>query len=99
MALASHLKWEWNDCEAGGPTVDTKRPYGNGDAIRDVAKITGALDEKCSHCHQTIPYSDEKMLALHREMATAVAVILSARTFEPGPYRKLPNGKWARIDR
>ncbi len=42
---ADHLKLlraayvDWDACEFGAPAIDSKRPYGNGGVVRDIANI------------------------------------------------------------
>lgn len=70
----------WDD---GAPAIDTKRPYGNSDVERDIAEILDhpvALEEEIPE--NIIELFDQ----VHHETATALQVVLSTGTFEPGTY-------------
>ncbi len=70
----------WHRAEAGAPTIDPKRPYGNSNVEEDVAEILG------------LPYDSEddnntdKLLQLHQETETALQIVLCTGSFEPGMY-------------
>lgn len=51
LTLLAAANWRWEDCEAGAPSVDCKRPYGNSG---DVADILGVKQEKCPHCKEPL---------------------------------------------
>ena len=77
------------DCEFGAPTIDPKRPYGNSNVFGDIGKILGI--EPLTWADGEYLYSDEQendMLALHKETATALQVILSNGSFIKGRYKK-----------
>lgn len=83
---------EWDDCETGAPAINPKRPYGNSSVAMDVAKILGVAipDEDEDGAKAWRQWQNEtrgKMLEIHRETETALQVVLSAGTFEPGTYR------------
>jgi hypothetical protein len=67
---------DWEHTEYGAPAIDPKRPYGNSDVEEDVCEILG----------WDISVKREDAADLHRETATALQVILTAQTFEPGLY-------------
>lgn len=71
----------WGDIEYGAPAIDGKRPYGNGDVTGDIVRILfGDLPE------ETVEALREYAHQLHTETQTALQVILSAGSFEPGIY-------------
>lgn len=77
----------WGDMEWGAPEIDGKRPYGNSDLYRDIAKILevkGFIDhegeERWSH------EQFERMGKLHAETEVALAIVLKTGTFQPGTY-------------
>lgn len=73
--------------ETESPGLCTKRPYGNGDVVGDVAEILGLdinkLDEDDSQYDEK--YYD-KLWALHMEVETALQIILTTQSFTPGDY-------------
>ena len=79
----AHIRWE--DCEYGAPAIDCKRPYGNSFVEQDIAEILGLLSEGGNI--DDIPEEHvERCRELHEETETALQIILSAKTFEPGTY-------------
>ena len=82
LFLFSAMCIGWNDIEVGAPFVDPKRPYGNSSMEYDVAEILhwdvsidGLTKEQIELARQ-----------LHREMRTALEVVLQVQYFEPGLY-------------
>ena len=87
----------WQDCETGAPTIDPKRPYGNSDVASDVAEILGLEAKRCPHCGEELEETDKDMLMeWHKETETALQVILSAQSFEPGTYVEIKYQTWKR---
>lgn len=84
---------DWNDVEWGAPSIDPKRPYGNGDVIRDIweeLEPDGEWDDDYGLPRNMTPEEwhelREAYETLHRETETALQVILSTGSFEPGRY-------------
>lgn len=76
----------WDDCEFGAPSIDCKRPYGNSDVYKDIAKI---LDIKGAFVDNEEVFSQEQiclMNKLHKETETALQIILKTGEFRPGEY-------------
>lgn len=88
IALAQRMNVRYEDgIEFGAPAIDPKRPYGNGDVICDIAEILGIKQE--GFCGDDEEFSErqwKELEALHRQMETALQVILTAKSFEPGMY-------------
>lgn len=71
----------WESGEFGAPSIDCKRPYGNGDVVGDVIKILfGELPEEAIEGLQD--YANQ----LHKETETALQIILATGEFKPGKY-------------
>jgi hypothetical protein len=99
IKLARAMYVAWQDCETGAPEIDPKRPYGNSGEwtiAADIAAIIGAPwpdeeaigeDEYERQCETLVP----RMLAIHREMTTALQIILgnAGNASEPGNYRNI----------
>lgn len=93
IKLISHFNIGWGYDEWGAPQVDPKRPYGNGDYIKDMAEILGIKpdfekDEEIYFSTET----DERLETLHRELETALKIVLENKTFKPGEFFK--NESW-----
>lgn len=75
------------DTEFGAPEIDPKRPYGNSDVFNDIGEILGIGAKGGDHTDPE--YTEEQcaeFLAIHKETATALQVVLSSGSFEPGMY-------------
>lgn len=96
LLRAAYVGWE--DCEFGAPAIDCKRPYGNSSVAEDIAEILG----------WTVDYDDDdempdevhgRATKVHQETETALQVVLSTGSFEPGTYRAPRyGGTWERDD-
>lgn len=87
VKLLRHANVSWNPCEFGAPSIDCKRPYGNGDVIGDMARILGVATWEDEDGENHISRIDaERLERLHRELEIALQVCLAAGTFEPGRY-------------
>lgn len=99
LKLLQRMYVGWQDCEYGAPEIDPKRPYGNSDVEADIAEILGWGDGK------EYPYdeldSDTRQMAsiLHEETQTALQILLTNLTIEPGDYVADPySTEWRRSD-
>jgi len=86
----------------GGPTVDTKRPYGNSDMIADIARILG-IEGFVDHDDE-VHYSKgqyDHMVALHEQTTKALQIILQIPGAKPGPYVQTDpyDIKWEKVER
>jgi len=75
--------------EFGAPEIDPKRPYGNSAVENDMHEILtgetiGLIDSNRDELNRD---EESHYQSLHREMETALQIILAAGTFEPGEYR------------
>lgn len=88
LKLIRRMNVSYNDfCEFGAPEIDPKRPYGNSSVYFDIGEILGIDPEEGDP--EDAEYSSdqmEDMLAIHKETATALQVILASGSFEPGVY-------------
>jgi hypothetical protein len=82
IKLLKNMIVSWNGVEFGAPTIDPKRPYGNGDVVEDILRILG------------IPYDGENEALenfarqLHDEMENALQIFLLHGEMKPGVYEK-----------
>lgn len=89
----------WQQCEAGAPEIDPKRPYGNGQVERDVAAILGWPVPDVYEPGQIVEYANfqERCFKIHRETETALQIVLSCGAFETGLYRRTDHRSWKRV--
>lgn len=80
----------WEDCEFGAPAIDCKRPYGDSDVLDDMAEILGIEPMGTNAYDPDEPGftrdQEDYLNQLHKETQTALQVILSTGSFEPGVY-------------
>jgi len=60
---------EWDFTEFGAPGIDPKRPYGNFDALVDIAEILGVDADKAEEY-------EEELYKTHQELQHALQIIL-----------------------
>lgn len=89
LKLFRRANVSWNDIEYGAPTIDGKRPYGNGDVPGDMRAILDLPDA-----------TDEELRSLHKEMEIALQIVLCTGSFTPGKYvaEKYSSRSWQRGD-
>lgn len=85
IKLVRSFNVSWQRCETGAPEIDPKRPYGNSSVAEDVAEILGWEYEEDDYDGMPEALRD-KALELHYETGTALQIILSTGSFEPGDY-------------
>ena len=86
IQLLRHAYVVWEDCEAGAPAIDCKRPYGTSDMPGYVAELLGWT--QVGPVDGEMAYTDEqceRAWQLHRETVTALQLLLLGFT-EPGQY-------------
>ena len=87
--LLSKMWVSWEDAEFGAPSIDPKRPYGNSgsEIYRDMRKALGVDLPECPHCKEVLGETNNKDLDdLHKELETALQIVLRTKAFEPGEY-------------
>lgn len=89
LKLLKRLQFEYQDnIEFGAPAVDAKRPYGNSDVYGDLGEILGwepADEDRWGGKY----YSDiqcERLLKLHKSMATVLQIVISNNGVAVGEY-------------
>jgi len=87
IKLLRNANISWDSCEYGAPCIDPKRPYGNGDVLRDMAKILECSGGTCPHCGEPIDEQDTARLEdLHLELENALQIFVKHATIELGAY-------------
>lgn len=98
IKLLSNANIGWADIEWGAPCIDGKRPFGNGDVHGDIARILGfpeSDDEDEPYPESLIDYFN----TVYKQLETALQVVLSVQTFEPGVYEaENYSNKWKRTE-
>lgn len=80
LKLIRQLEFE-NDGSCGAPSIDYKRPYGNSDVYRDIAKTIGM---KCDQ-----EFTDQQigeMNRLNKQVVTALRICIATGAFVAGHY-------------
>ena len=89
LALLAKVNLVWREGENGAPAVDSKRPYGNSDAMKDIANILSEAQGTCPHCKADLSpgaFPTGQLGGLHRETLTAMEVIFQSGLTTPGLY-------------
>lgn len=78
----------WEDCEFGAPAIDCKRPYGNGDALTDIAKLLHPEFRSMREGAQMdwMEDNEARLRAVHEETETALQIVLVTGQMQPGRY-------------
>ncbi len=76
----------WNDCEAGAPGIDCKRPYGNSAVAQDMLEILGE-QHLVNEDGEIDDATHERMMALHQQTETVLQIVLRTGELKPGRYR------------
>jgi len=93
LTLLRHANVSWNDAEYGAPTIDPKRPYGNSSVADDIREL---LDLKHPDEGDHEDLYDADVDQIHRELETALEIVLRTGKFEPGTYSTEDyGGEWA----
>lgn len=96
LLRASWVNEELSGDEYGAAEIDPKRPYGNSDVELDIAEELGWLPGEDG------PTDEERARAreLHALTPTALQVVLSTGSFEPGTYRRITRygNRWERVN-
>lgn len=80
----------------GAPAVNIKRPYGNSYVAGDVGELLGVKQDG-DDCY--LEATEERLLTIHRQTATALQIIVNTGCFEPGIYVRpcqYDTRKWVR---
>lgn len=95
LLLLRNAYVSWDDCEFGAPEIDPKRPYGNSDVLRDIARIVGLeWDDDAMEDGGLQPDTLAWLNTLHRETETALQLVLGFGAV-PGAFRR-PGYRWER---
>jgi|SRR5882724_3765869 len=77
----------WEDCEFGAPSIDCKRPYGNGNVYGDIAEILSITpivpDDRGAEFSNE---QTDRMDALHKGTQTALQIFLATGEMKAGRY-------------
>ena len=97
IALLRHAYVGWNAVEYGAPSINPKRPYGNGDVLADLKGIA----RKVSPTWNWDDPENERLLEhLHSDLEVVLQIVLATGSFEPGEYVKVDRcncRSWTRV--
>jgi len=99
LTLLQCMYVSWWGAEFGAPCIDPKRPYGNGDVIKDMIEI---LDVDAEEDEDGLfPRGIElEMAALHDDIKTVLQICLVSQKFEAGLFemtREYNVRSWVKI--
>jgi hypothetical protein len=96
LKLLRAMNVDWDSSEFGAPGIDPKRPYGNGDAIRDIANILGV--ELQYDAEGVISAQQNYLHRLHLDTGIALQVVLATGEFSVGQYEAdLYDRNWRKV--
>ena len=86
VILLRHLNVD--DVVDRAPQIDTRRPYGSGDYIKDIAELLGVEMIETWDEEMVLRKADgERLERLHQSLGWALQVVLSSGSFTPGVYK------------
>ena len=89
LALLQGMYVGWNDMMYyGAPEIDVKRPYGNEDIHRDIAKMLKWKLVETIEGEVLSKKQYEMAEKLHRETETALQICLCTLSFKAGKYER-----------
>lgn len=100
IALMKRTYFTWDgDAYDGAPAVGIKRPYGNSDVLGDLVEElveptkTAVYDREGDFISGTTigsreVFGEESLMAIHREMETALQIVVNTQQAALGLYRK-----------
>jgi len=100
LTLLKRFQVGWQDCEAGAPEIDPKRPYGNSDVENDIHEMMTGETIGCTDSKRDELTDKEitRYQILHRETETALQVALATGTFAVGEYEcESYSSEWRRV--
>lgn len=104
--LLRSMMIDWDESMGGAPMVDPLDPYGGGPGPGAVLQAAGVctpvVNSSDREGRHVASYRDSDALVaqrLHAGTATALQIVLSTASFEPGTYRRLDNRgrRWERV--
>lgn len=91
IKLLNNVFIQWNNAEFGAPEIDPKRPYGNSGTqiFVDMMDILN-IEKKYDMNDEIIITKDmyNYLYTLHKELETALQIILRLKSFRCGKYKK-----------
>ena len=81
LLRGSYVSWDFS--EFGAAQIDPKRPYGNSDVELDIAEM---LDWPINDEFEVTEDQILEATSIHKDTETALQVVLSTGSFQPGVY-------------
>lgn len=88
IKLLRHMYVGWQQIEFGAPEINPNRPYGNSDALEDIAKILGHTSPNDIAEPHLSRERSVWLEELHHEMETVLQILLLHGNIRPGEYIK-----------
>ena len=86
IKLLRNMNVTWYRIEFGAPSIDGKRPYGNGDMYYDLAEMLGikkkVIDGEADYTQAAYARMDK----LHKETEDALQIVLRTGRMKVGTY-------------
>ena len=100
IKLLKNSYTSWSSMEYGAPMMDPKRPYGNSDVVRDMAKVLDReiFDPKTG---ERIDDKADDLYKIHKQMETVLQILLdnARKGIETGTYeRQKYGGNWSKVE-
>lgn len=96
IKLLSKSFIEFNDSRYyGASSVNIIHPYGNSDVVGDIYEILYGEEWDYSERGEMGDELVNELMKIHRETATALQIVLCAKTFEPGLYEQ--KSEWSSL--
>jgi len=95
IKLIKNMRFDYDEyTEFGAPRVDPKRPYGNGDVLRDMWKILGIKKDGYSSEYEFTEIEEQTLMYLHKECTDALSILVQFLKLETGIYKRDIYQKW-----
>lgn len=89
IILLKEMHVVWLDGEPGAPGIDTKRPYGNGEHLGDIALALRLRKNRNELSYHPLNDKEEAFCqSLHEELHVALQIVLCTGKFKAGKYHK-----------
>ena len=89
IKLIKQFNVDWDTSMCGAPCVDPKRPYGNGDYLKDIGNTLGIPPDFIKYGEEWYSTEhDEYFEKIHKELSIALQIVFECLTFEPGEYKR-----------
>lgn len=89
LKLINNLYTNWLNVNFNSPCIDTMRPFGSNNPVKDIINILG-LPENTIY---------EFIYPIYREIETALQISFNSLKFERGIFKYVSDNKWTKINK